>query len=128
MCSLEAVSGYALQIYDPSTMSASVLGRVSKVPPGLRRRSEIGRCRGGRTLATLSELPKYVQYEGNPPPCDRTYQASQALPSGQTALLSKHALVHPMTWMRGCGATDWTPCRVRPCLVEISAPRRLCSA
>ncbi|MFF0450143.1 hypothetical protein ACFYT4_27765 [Streptomyces sp. NPDC004609] len=67
----------------PSVASLS-LGRVSKVPPGLRRPA--------RTLAALSESPKYVQYEGDPPPCDCTHRTPQAPPSGRTALLSIHAL------------------------------------
>ncbi|MFD4116924.1 hypothetical protein ACFWSJ_26175 [Streptomyces niveus] len=42
------------------------LGRVRKVPSGSQRLA--------RTLAALSESPKYGQYEGDPPPCDRTHQ------------------------------------------------------
>ncbi|MEU8739621.1 MFS transporter [Streptomyces halstedii] len=64
--------------------AAGVLGRVSKVPPGPRRPA--------RTLAALSESPTYVQYEGDPPPCDRTHRTPQAPPSGRTALRSTHAL------------------------------------
>ncbi|MFK4110306.1 glycosyltransferase family 39 protein [Streptomyces sp. NPDC002176] len=61
-----------------------VPGRVRKVPPGSRRLA----C----TLAALSGSPSYAQYEGDPPPCDRTHQTPRALPSGQTALLCGHAL------------------------------------
>ncbi|MFF0446974.1 alpha/beta fold hydrolase [Streptomyces sp. NPDC004609] len=75
---LAAVAEMQLHAYEVQ------LGRVSKVPPGLRRPA--------RTLAALSESPKYVQYEGDPPPCDCTHRTPQAPPSGRTALLSKHAL------------------------------------
>ncbi|MFJ9433149.1 hypothetical protein ACIRQY_26315 [Streptomyces sp. NPDC101490] len=61
------------------------LGRVSKVPPAWRRLA--------RTLAALSGSPRYHQYRGDPPPCDRTHQTPPGLPSGQTTPLLKHALV-----------------------------------
>ncbi|MFJ9886832.1 hypothetical protein ACIQRW_13315 [Streptomyces sp. NPDC091287] len=61
-----------------------LLGRVSKVPPARRRLA--------RTLAALSGSPRYIQYRGDPPPCDRTHQTPPSPPSGRTALLSKHAL------------------------------------
>ncbi|GAA2971253.1 hypothetical protein GCM10020227_44880 [Streptomyces flavovirens] len=40
----------------------------------------------------MSGSPRYVQYRGDPPPCDRTHQTPPAPPSGRTALLSKQAL------------------------------------
>ncbi|MFF7360921.1 response regulator [Streptomyces sp. NPDC008125] len=60
------------------------LGRVSKVPPVRRRPA--------RTLAALSGSPRYIQYRGDPPPCDRTHRTSPDPPSGRTAPLSTHAL------------------------------------
>jgi EmrB/QacA subfamily drug resistance transporter len=69
----------------PGSGRLSSLGPVAKVPPGLR-------CLA-RTLAALSASPEYVQYTGEPPPCDRTHQTPQSPPSGRTALLSQHALV-----------------------------------
>ena len=68
------------------------LGCVSKVPPGSRRLA--------RTLAALSESPEYIQYTGDPPPCDRTHQTPRAPPYGRTALLSKHALGQELTRLR----------------------------
>ncbi|AEN08916.1 hypothetical protein K373_06400 [Streptomyces sp. DvalAA-21] len=63
---------------------AAALGLVSKVPPVRRRLA--------RTLAALSVSPRYIQYRGDPPPCDRTHQTPPGPPSGRTALLSKQAL------------------------------------
>ncbi|MGF1344698.1 hypothetical protein ACQSMD_32105, partial [Streptomyces flavovirens] len=63
---------------------AAALGLVSKVPPVRRRLA--------RTLAALSVSPRYIQYRGDPPPCDRTHQTPPAPPSGRTALLSQQAL------------------------------------
>ncbi|MFE6101971.1 hypothetical protein ACFVQ4_18625 [Streptomyces laurentii] len=81
----------------------AVRGRVRKVPPGPRRLA--------RTLAALSESSEYVQYEDDPPPCDRgsasegrmkrrdgaseasaVHQTPRALPCGRTALLPGHDL------------------------------------
>ncbi|RSS86402.1 hypothetical protein EF919_36705 [Streptomyces sp. WAC02707] len=58
---------------------------MSKVPPARRRPA--------RTLAALSGSPRYIQYRGDPPPCDRTHRTPPGLPSGQTTLLSTHALL-----------------------------------
>ncbi|QCW76811.1 hypothetical protein EQG64_02400 [Streptomyces sp. S6] len=57
---------------------------MSKVPPARR-------C-PARTLAALSGSPRYIQYRGDPPPCDRTHRTPPGLPFGQTTLLSTHAL------------------------------------
>ncbi|PVC77051.1 hypothetical protein DBP18_01200 [Streptomyces sp. CS081A] len=57
---------------------------MSKVPPARRRPA--------RTLAALSGSPRYIQYRGDPPPCDRTHRTPPGLPFGQTTLLSTHAL------------------------------------
>ena len=67
------------------TERLTLLGRVSKVPPARRRL--------GRTLAALSGTPRYVQYRGDPPPCDRTHQTPPGPPYGRTTPLSKHALM-----------------------------------
>ncbi|TXS28574.1 hypothetical protein EAO71_07080, partial [Streptomyces sp. ms191] len=40
----------------------------------------------------MSGSPEYTQYEGDPPPCDRTHQTPRGPPSGRTALLSQHPL------------------------------------
>ncbi|NDZ57652.1 gamma-glutamylcyclotransferase [Streptomyces anulatus] len=61
-----------------------LLGRVRKVPPARRRLA--------RTLAALSGSPRYIQYRGDPPPCDRTHQTPPSPPSGRTTLLCGHAL------------------------------------
>ncbi|MEU1217001.1 TetR/AcrR family transcriptional regulator [Streptomyces sp. NPDC005790] len=78
-------------------LSAHLLGRVSKVPPAWRRLA--------RTLAALSGSPRYIQYRGDPPPCDRTHQTPPGPPFGRTALLSKHALDVLSTEV-GCGDSD----------------------
>ncbi|WP_405617689.1 DUF6233 domain-containing protein [Streptomyces sp. NBC_01508] len=65
---------------------------MSKVPPGRRRLA--------RALAALSESSKYVQYENDPPPCDRTHQTPSAPPFGRTALLSQHALARTDLWIQ----------------------------
>ncbi|ATY98356.1 hypothetical protein CVT27_24960 [Streptomyces cavourensis] len=43
----------------------------------------------------MSGSPRYIQYRGDPPPCDRTHRTPPRLPFGQTTLLSTHALVPP---------------------------------
>ncbi|MFD8964868.1 LLM class flavin-dependent oxidoreductase [Streptomyces sp. NPDC059568] len=62
----------------------AALGRVSEVPSASRRLA--------RTLAALSESPEYVQYTGDPPPCDRTHRTPRGPPCGRTTLLLEHAL------------------------------------
>ncbi|AXI71378.1 hypothetical protein DTW94_08715 [Streptomyces cavourensis] len=66
---------------------------MSKVPPARR-------C-PARTLAALSGSPRYIQYRGDPPPCDRTHRTPPRLPFGQTTLLSTHALVGGFRWRTG---------------------------
>ncbi|MFJ9720848.1 hypothetical protein ACIRPQ_33765, partial [Streptomyces sp. NPDC101213] len=63
----EAVAEY-LMLHSASrhTRRLAELGRVSKVPSARRRLA--------RTLAALSGSPRYNQYRGDPPPCDRTHQ------------------------------------------------------
>ncbi|AXI70241.1 hypothetical protein DTW94_02350 [Streptomyces cavourensis] len=43
----------------------------------------------------MSGSPRYIQYRGDPPPCDRTHRTPPRLPFGQTTLLSTHALDLP---------------------------------
>ncbi|AWL41704.1 hypothetical protein B9S64_29175 [Streptomyces sp. SM18] len=53
----------------------------------------------------MSGSPRYIQYRGDPPPCDRTHQTPPAPPSGRTALRSKHPLGWAAwTYSPGC----WT--------------------
>ncbi|MGW0121970.1 chorismate mutase [Streptomyces sp. NPDC003327] len=49
----------------------------------------------GVPLVRAQELD--ARYEGDPPPCDRTHRTPQALPFGQTALLSGHDPAHVET-------------------------------
>ncbi|WP_405679636.1 DUF5682 family protein [Streptomyces sp. NBC_01511] len=67
-------------------------GRVAEVPPGRRRPA--------RTLAALSDSPKYGRaiHTADPPPCDRTHQTPSAPTSGRTAPLSQHALAPADRW------------------------------
>ncbi|MER8002820.1 ABC transporter ATP-binding protein [Streptomyces sp. NPDC095613] len=53
-----------------------MLGRARSMFAGPRRLA--------RTLAALSESPEYVQYTGDPPPCDRTHQTPRADPRTST--------------------------------------------
>ncbi|PVC69340.1 hypothetical protein DBP18_20650 [Streptomyces sp. CS081A] len=39
----------------------------------------------------MSGSPRYIQYRGAPPPCDRTHRTPPGLPFGQTTPLSTHA-------------------------------------
>ncbi|MGW0733487.1 glycerophosphodiester phosphodiesterase [Streptomyces sp. NPDC002851] len=59
-------------------------GPVSEVPPARRRPA--------RTLAALSGSPRYAQYRGDPPPCDRTHRTPPGPPFGRTTGLPTQAL------------------------------------
>ncbi|GAA1176263.1 hypothetical protein GCM10009654_36850 [Streptomyces hebeiensis] len=65
--------------------------------------------------AALSESSKYIQYEDDPPPCDRTHQTPPAPPFGRTALLSQYALgrIAKVPPDNGCPVAAGTPCRSR---------------
>ncbi|GAA2408233.1 hypothetical protein GCM10010433_03650 [Streptomyces pulveraceus] len=52
------------------------LGPVFKLPSAVRRPA--------RTLAALSGSPRYIQYRGDPPPCDRTHRTPHGPASGRT--------------------------------------------
>ncbi|THA69383.1 3-dehydroquinate dehydratase [Streptomyces sp. A0642] len=111
------------------------LGRVSKVPPARRRLAlprALGFARAGETplLAALSGSPRYSQYRGDPPPCDRTHQTPPSPPSGRTALLSKHALVDAIHEARtefagiviNPGAYSHTSVAIRDALAAVDRP------
>ena len=69
------------------------LGGVAKVPPCPRPLARAPpSLRPGVPPAALSESSRYVQYEDDPPPCDRTHQMPPAPPFGRTELLSQHPL------------------------------------
>ncbi|OLO25481.1 hypothetical protein PZ61_0238010 [Streptomyces sp. MNU77] len=74
----------AEDVLDAIDTLTEALGRVRKVSPARRRLA--------RTLAALSGSPRYIQYRGDPPPCDRTHQTPPSPPSGRTTILCGHAL------------------------------------
>ncbi|AXI75518.1 hypothetical protein DTW94_32520 [Streptomyces cavourensis] len=67
----------------------------------------------------MSGSPRYIQYRGDPPPCDRTHRTPPGLPFGQTTLLSTHALgggppVRPSAGESQNGGTDRAAARGGP--------------
>ncbi|GAA2439142.1 hypothetical protein GCM10010433_45010 [Streptomyces pulveraceus] len=61
---------------DRSDARGDVLGPVFELPSAVRRPA--------RTLAALSGSPRYIQYRGDPPPCDRTHRTPHGPASGRT--------------------------------------------
>ncbi|GAA2427789.1 hypothetical protein GCM10010433_29730 [Streptomyces pulveraceus] len=66
---------FLAETLEPSA-AHTALGPVFKLPSAVRRPA--------RTLAALSGSPRYIQYRGDPPPCDRTHRTPHGPASGRT--------------------------------------------